>query len=169
MLRPAQPILVRGLTGAGERVAQAPRGAIVSYSHADEEWLDRLQVMAAPLVRKGLELWSDRGILAGQTWRTEIEQAIQRARVGLLLVSPDYLSSEFIVDDELQQLLAATRRGLRILWVPVRHSLVEHTVIAELQAAHDLRTPLEMLAPADQDLALKRIVLTLGAAVGIES
>lgn len=77
----------------------------VSYAHFDEvlcvRFLDLLRVLMAPSARYEFELWDDRAILAGEAWKREILQAIAESDVGLLLVSPAFLGSEFIGDEEL--------------------------------------------------------------------
>lgn len=131
----------------------------ISYSHADGEWLERLQIMLAPLQRKGaIDVWADTCIQAGQPWQEEIKKALARAKVAVLLVSPDFLHSEFIHKDELPPLLEASRKeGLTILWVPVRHSLYKATSIAHFQAVCDPKTPLSALPRAQQEAELVRI------------
>ncbi|MDS4021926.1 MAG: SUMF1/EgtB/PvdO family nonheme iron enzyme [Candidatus Competibacter sp.] len=137
----------------------------ISYSHADGDWLKRLQTMLAPLQRQGaLDVWADTRIQPGQLWKEEIEKALARAKVAVLLVSPDFLASEFIARHEFPTLLeAASKEGLIILWVPVRHSLYEETDIARYQAACDPRTPLSTLTAAEQDAALVQIAKKLRA------
>lgn len=130
-----------------------------SYSHNDAEWLKNFQTMLKPLFRKGLiTRWDDTHIRAGQQWRDEIRQALARAKVAVLLVSPDFLASDFIAEEELPHLLdAAEKEGLVIFWVPVRASLYKETEIEKYQAAHDPARPLASLSPAEQDHALVEI------------
>ena len=56
----------------------------VSHSHADADWLKRLQVHLKPLERAGLiDRWDDtRFQQAGDVWRDEIEKALDAAAIG---------------------------------------------------------------------------------------
>ena len=98
----------------------------VSYSHKDEAWLDRFRTMLQPAQRAtGLQLWSDKRIEAGASWKDEIETAIDTARIALLLVSDDFLASDFIFNEELPRILQQHQsRGLMIRWVPLTAALV---------------------------------------------
>jgi formylglycine-generating enzyme required for sulfatase activity len=139
----------------------------ISYSHVDRGWVERLQTMIRPLVRShGLRLWDDSQIQAGDKWREEIETALAAAKVALLLVSSDFLASEFVNNSELPQLLtAAVEEGLRILWVPVRPSLVRRTPISAYQALGDPGRPLARMDPVEQEEALVEIALAIEKAL----
>jgi hypothetical protein len=86
-------------------------------------------------------------IAAGEQWKTSIGKAIDEAIVAVLLVSPNFLESDFIAQNELPPLLNAARtRGLRILWLPVSASSYEVTQIADFQAAINPASPLDTLS-----------------------
>ncbi len=131
----------------------------ISYSHVDGDWLKRLQIVIAPLRRKGiLKVWADTDIIPGQLWKEEIKQALARAKVAVLLVSPDFLASDFIDKHELPPLLEEARKGgLTILWIPIRPSLYQETDIVHYQAVYDPKTSLSLLSPAHQEVALIEI------------
>ena len=141
----------------------------ISYSHVDRQWVERLQTMIRPLVRShGLRLWDDSQIQPGDKWREEIETALAAAKVALLLVSSDFLASEFVTNSELPQLLtAAEEEGLRILWVPVRPSLVRHTPIEAYQGLGDPGRPLAAMNPVEQEEALVEIALAIEKALAL--
>jgi hypothetical protein len=70
----------------------------ISYSHKDEEWKDRLVIHLGVLSHQGLlDLWDDRRIGAGEDWYQEIHEAMNAASVAVLLISPAYLASEFLL------------------------------------------------------------------------
>lgn len=89
----------------------------ISYSHKDRSYFDRLNVHLKPLEKKGLiEPWSDTRISAGEKWKKEIEKALNQAQVAILLISADFLASDFIVDNELPPLLSkANQEGATII------------------------------------------------------
>lgn len=135
----------------------------ISYSHADSEWLIRLQTMLVPLARAGLKIWADTDIKPGEEWKKIIAEALTRTKVAVLLISPDFLASNFIHENELPPLLeAAKNEGLTIFWVPIRPSLYKHTIISDYQAAHPPSLPLSTLDPARQEDALAKIAELIG-------
>jgi len=132
---------------------------VVSYSHKDRNWLDRLKVVLAPLVRSGsLSVWDDTSLPPGSIWRDEIKRALSRAKVAVLLVSPDFLASDFIAKEELPPLLgAAQEEGMILLWVYLRPCLYDATPIGDYQAAHDIAHALSGLSTNEQEGVLLQI------------
>jgi hypothetical protein len=143
-------------------------GIFVSYSHADHDWLERLQKHLAPHVRgEKLDLWDDTKIAPGADWAIEIDQAIGKARVAVLLVSPDFLASDFIAHVELPAILRRAGNDLTIIWIPIRPSAWDVTPLKNFQASHNPHHPLAGLSRARQDEALVSISKQIASLVDI--
>ncbi len=94
----------------------------ISYSHVDEDWKKRFQTQLDVLDMEGiLDVWEDRRIAAGDDWRSEIERAIQEADVAVLLISADFLTSDFIRFEEVGPFLARRHKdGMRVIPILIR-------------------------------------------------
>lgn len=143
---------------------EQPIHVFVSYAHADRRWLDRLVVHLKPLRELcELEQWDDTKIQPGSNWRTEIRAAIERAKVAVLLISADFLASDFIRTDELPPLLkAAEEEGAVILPViisPCLFTRVQH--LARFQTVNDPRLPLVSVGIGEQEEAFVRVASSI--------
>lgn len=98
-----------------------PATIFVSYSRADAKHREAITKFLAPLLRDGtVHVWDDTRIPPGADWRNEIETAMSRASVAVLLVTADFLASAYCTDVELPSFIEAQRnRGLRIVGVLV--------------------------------------------------
>ncbi len=84
-----------------------PLEVFYSYSHKDEELRRRLETHLTLLQRNGLILpWNDRCIGAGDEWANQIDEHLRTAQIILLLVSPDFLASNYCFDVEMKAALA---------------------------------------------------------------
>ncbi|MGF7211884.1 hypothetical protein GGE65_006506 [Skermanella aerolata] len=126
----------------------------ISYSHADEDWLERLKRHLKSLVRDAqIECWDDTHIRAGDDWQQEIRTALNAARVAILLVSADFFASDFINQEELPPLLVAAKaRGTRILPVIISACRFARTLeLARFQAVNSPDKTLIDMSKADQE------------------
>ena len=88
----------------------------LSYSHADESHLEELVKHLDLLRRQGLiEPWYDRRIEAGANVHAEIEDKLNTADVVLLLVSPDFVFSDYCYDKEMTTAMERHREGSAIV------------------------------------------------------
>jgi hypothetical protein len=87
----------------------------ISYSHADEAWKDRVEKQLRALQRFGVNAWSDRSIAGGANWEAEIRAAVDPATLAVLIVSENFLTSEFITAVEVEHLRQrASTNGLKL-------------------------------------------------------
>ena len=131
----------------------------ISYSHADEQLCKEFLKMVRPTAQKhGLKIWSDQEILVGADWRKEIDKALSRTRIAVLLVSLDYLASSFIEKNELPPLLEASRtQGAHIFWIACRPCNVQDTEIGKFQGANRPSKPLSTLNKVARETEMQRI------------
>jgi hypothetical protein len=67
-------------------------------------------------------------------------KALAPSKVAVLLISPEFLASDFVADEELWPILKAKDAGLKILWGCLSACLWEATVIETFEAAHSLKS-----------------------------
>src|SRR5438128_1203057 len=106
------------------------------YAHEDEMLLNKLKTHLSPLRRMGLiNMWYDRNISAGTYWEREIDSHLNTSNVILLLVSPDFIDSDYCYDIEMQKALEMQKEGkAHVIPVILRHSLWQKTLLGRLQA-----------------------------------
>lgn len=129
----------------------------VSYSQQDKPWLERLQVHLAPLVREGkIDLWDDTRVQPGAILEEELARALASARVVILLVSAQYLASEFLASEHWHLLLKrAEEKGVVILSVLISASLFEELPeLARFKSFNAPDAPLNSLPAAEQESQL---------------
>jgi TIR domain len=107
----------------------------ISYSHRDDRYREQLVTHLAGLRRQGIIAdWHDRKIIPGQEWRDAIDQNLDAADCVLLLVSPDFLASDYCYSIEMRRILERHREG-RVLVIPVivRPADWQHTPLSDLE------------------------------------
>ncbi len=90
-----------------------------SYSHVDEPLWRELEKHLEGLRRQGLiRVWSDRKIGAGSEWAGAIDSNLDSAQVVLLLISADFLASDYCMNIEVTRAISRHARGEAVI-VPV--------------------------------------------------
>ena len=106
------------------------------YAHEDEPLLNKLKTHLRPLQRAGLiDVWHDRDISAGTDWEQQIKEQLNTAQIILLLVSPDFMDSDYSYDIEMQRAIERHERGeARVIPIILRPVDFEVTPFRKLQA-----------------------------------
>jgi len=159
------------MTEVNEPKPMSRTHVFISYSHGDKSWLERLRVHLRPLVRDGLiDLFDDTKIKPGARWRDEIKQALEKARVAILLISADFLASDFIAEDELPPLLKKAQAGGATI-LPVIVSACRfrrEKKLSEYQAVNDPQKPLANLTVAESEQVLSAVSEAVEEALDID-
>jgi hypothetical protein len=70
-----------------------------SYSRRDEAYLNELRIWLRGPERQGLiEWWHDREISPGWEWEEAIDKNLRTAEIILLLVTPDFMASDYVYE-----------------------------------------------------------------------
>ena len=115
---------------------EKPKRVFISYSHKDEALKDELITFLSPMKRNGyLSSWDDGKITPGSDWEDKIKESLEAADIILLLVSADFLGSEYINDVELERALEKNKtKEAVVIPVILRASDWDSTQLKHLQA-----------------------------------
>src|SRR6266704_5328694 len=95
---------------------RSPIEVFYSYAHADEKLRNELEKHLALLKQQGyISEWHDRRVLAGREWERDIDQHLNTARIILLLVSADFLASDYCYGIEMKRALERHEAGEAIV------------------------------------------------------
>lgn len=136
----------------------------ISYCHEDKQWRDRLEVHLKPLEIEGLLVrWDDTMIQPGSRWEDEIKKALHSAKVAVLLVSADFLASDFIINHELPTLLEKAKRdGAVILPLIVSPCRFQQTPsLFRYQSVNDPSKPLIRMSAGESEETFFRVTLII--------
>ena len=113
-----------------------PIEILFSYTHEDERLRDKLEKHLSSLKRSGrVVCWHDRDIRAGNTWNAEITNRLDTADIILLLISSDFLASDYCNTVEVKRALERHRRKeARVIPVILRPADWQSEEFASIQA-----------------------------------
>lgn len=146
--------------------AQKHGRLFVSYARADSQWLSRLMIHLRPLERAGrIEVWHDGRLESGDTWRVELADALNEASCAILLVSANFMASDFIYTNELQPIATRVRaHGVIVFPVMVGHCLFEEDrYLKDVQMFNDPERPLSRLESSEVDETLVKLARAVRA------
>jgi energy-coupling factor transporter ATP-binding protein EcfA2 len=136
-----------------------------SYAHKDEALLTKLKTHLSSLRREGLiEDWYDRDIAAGTEWQREIDHHIHTADMILLLVSADFINSDYCYGVEMMQAMKRHDSGqARVIPIILRPVDWQRMPFGKLQALPPGATPVTTWS--DQDAAFAHITTDIRRAI----
>lgn len=125
-----------------------------SYCHKDEKLRDKVETHLKPLSRLGLiENWSDRRIEVGHEWDPAIRENLKVAEIILLLVSPDFIASDYCWNEEMDRALRRHNEGTaRVIPIILRPTDLKDVPFMKLKALPKDAKPVTKWANIDEAL-----------------
>lgn len=107
-----------------------------SYAHKDESLREEMEAHLSSLKREGkIKNWHDRLIKSGENWRGKIDEHLERAHIILLLISADFIKSDYCHEIEMQRAMQRYRaKEARVIPIILRSCDWETSPFGELQA-----------------------------------
>jgi WD40 repeat protein len=138
------------------------------YAHEDEELLKKLKTHLIPLQREGfIDIWHDRDISAGTEWQREVDKHISSAQIILLLVSPDFMASDYCYGKEMKRALERHERGeARVIPIILEHVYWQIEPLNRLQALPEDAKPIMSACWHNLNEAMYNVVEGIRNAVG---
>jgi hypothetical protein len=136
-----------------QEAKSGPVSLFISYSHKDQALREELDKHLSILKRLGvISAWHDRQIAAGAEWRGAIDENLLSAQVILLLISPDFMASDYCYDVEVKCAMERHEAGAaRVVPVILRQIMWDQAPFAKLQALPSDAKPVRTWE--DQDAA----------------
>jgi DNA-binding NarL/FixJ family response regulator len=129
----------------------------ISYSHKDEAEKESLLTHLGVLKPGLIDLWSDDALGAGDDWEHEITEAIRQAKVAMLLITANFLNSNFILREEVPRLLTRRKKdGLVVFPIIAKHCAwrrIEWLKVMQVRPRYGEPVWRQEGAHADQELA----------------
>ncbi len=134
----------------------------VCYSHKDKKFLEGLLPHLESYAQSSpIDYWVDTKIKPGANWQKEIENALASASVAILLISIDFLISQFIVHNELPPLLAAAQSdGVTILPVILRPCILPKS-LSQFQLINSPSVPLAKMKGYQREEIWVKVITAL--------
>jgi internalin A len=149
-----------------ERIASRDSYSLfISYAHKDERFRDELRGALTPYERKGdLTVWDDTCIVAGQKWETEILQKLERADIIMLLLSNDFIRSDYCYLKEMKRAVEGDAAGeCAVLPVVIRACAFQKLELGQIQAILPNGKPIKQ--HQDRDAAWLAVTNQLDAVI----
>lgn len=143
--------------------------AVIIYSRRDARIREELDQYLIPLERRHrIERFDDTGVGPDVPWRDEVVAALANAQVAVLLVSQRFLTSPFILDEELPPLLRrAAQGGVTILSLVLTPCVLERLdFLSRYQVVNDPSHPLSGLRRHNREAVYDHLARVLETALG---
>ncbi|HEV2963134.1 MAG TPA: toll/interleukin-1 receptor domain-containing protein [Candidatus Angelobacter sp.] len=164
--RDIQQVLERWEPSSTDKKRHSIRDQIfISYSHQDKKYQQQLEKHLNVIIPNHV-IWHDSKIEAGDIWMERLKVALSQAKVAILLVSIEFLNSQFIKEHEVLPLLSAQKsHGLNLFPIVVHPCNYPDSVLGCYQYANRLPKALSELSVPKRARELEEICRKICAAI----
>ena len=155
----------RNKESSANTLSEPPVKVFYSYSHNDEDFRMELEKHLSLMRRQGeIAGWHDREISAGTEWKNTIDKHLESAEIILLLVSADFLASDYCYEIEMKKAMERHIEGkARVIPVILRKCDWSSAPFGKLQALPKNAKPIK--GWEDRDEAYNDVVTGIRKAV----
>lgn len=152
---------------------QTDNSIFICYARHDIHWLDKFLQFTKPIIRQqDLELWSDKEVRIGEVWHNRIQSKLEAAKAIVLFISPAFLASDYIANEEIPILLKKSKdNGVPIFQMIISPCLYEETqflypdtktgpdsfTLSSIQSANPHTQTLLEMTEAEQNRVMLRV------------
>lgn len=136
-----------------------------SYSHKDQDYRQQLENHLSNLKRLyHLRTWFDREIIPGENWEHVLDEHLNTADLIFLLISPDFMASDYCYNNEMQRALDRHARGeAKVIPIIIRRVHWKDAPFSHIQLLPTDAKPVKSWT--DQDEAFYNIALGIEQAI----
>lgn len=136
----------------------------LSYSHNDQELKKEFDKQLIALKRSyNVSIWQDKNIGGGSEWDENIKKELATADIILLLISPDFIASDYIWDVELKYAIEKHARGeAKVIPVFLRKTFTKNQPFEKLQGYISKDKPIASFPVPERENAFYEVIEALG-------
>jgi hypothetical protein len=143
--------------------AAAPLKVFISYSHRDQQWFEKLRRHLKLMQNQQiLNLWHDQCLQPGDDWANKIDQKLHDADLVLLLISENFMDSDYAFGKEMEAAMRQQRQGrTRVVPILLRAYDWQTAPFGRCQAIPGSEEPIDRLGSGGGDAALAAVAREL--------
>lgn len=129
-----------------------PFDVFISYAAEDERFKKELETHLVMLRRSGeIRPWHSEQTQVGLTWKKETSDRIDQSQIILLLISPSFLASDYLYEQELQHAMERHKSGAaRVVPIILRSTIIDNTPFKDLVLLPRSRPPVDKWSNRDE-------------------
>jgi predicted acylesterase/phospholipase RssA len=132
----------------------------ICYSHKDQLWFNKLQLMLAPVEAfHGIKVWDDKEIMPGTYWHDAIKNALSQTKLAICLVSRNFINSSYITAHELKYFMEeAEKQKVKIFPISISRIEEHENPLKNIQFVNNPSEPLDEQESETQHAVLSDMV-----------